>query len=125
MWAGSPVFRVIVFVTVVFLVVGEELVKLERLLKVLNCLHTSDVLQVIKVAESVDTCSDKSVPVNGLQFHVGVVLLELPGHSLSEVDVWPLDAVHVIDSHLELVEIEVLWEYLHCLIINYKLTKIQ
>ena len=78
-------------------------------------------LQVIKVAESVDTSSDQSVPVHRLQLDVGVVLLEFPGHSLTEVNVWSLDAMHVLYGHVELTEIEVLWENLHFFSnINYK-----
>ena len=122
-WADSPVLRHVVFVGIVFLVVGEEIVELDRLLEVFNGLETSDVLEEVEVAEDVDSSSDKSLPVNGLELNIGVVLLELEGNGLAEVNVWSLDRVHVFTGHLELRHFEVLWEHLHFIVlinlINY------
>lgn len=56
------------------------------------------------------------MPVDALQFYVCVVLLELEIERLAEVDVGPLDCVHVFASHLKLVEIKVFRENLH---LNY------
>ena len=120
MWADSPVLRHVVLVAVVLLVVGEEVVELDGLLEVFNCLEASNVLEEVEVSEDVDTGSDESVPVNGLKLDVRVVLLELEGDGLTEVDVWSLDSVHVFSGHLELVKVEVFWEHLHCFIKIYK-----
>ena len=59
-WADSPVLTVVVLVSIVFLVVGEEPVELNALLEVLDSLHASDVLQEIEVSMNVDASSDKS-----------------------------------------------------------------
>ena len=113
MWADSPVLTVVVLVSIVFLVVGEEPVELNALLEVLDSLHASDVLQEIEVSVNVDASSDKSVPVNALQLKVRIVLVELEVQSFTEVNVWSLDRVHVLTGHLELVEVEVFWKHLH------------
>ncbi len=112
-WAHSPVFGMIVLVRVVFLVVGEEVVKLDGLFEVLHGLHASDVLQEIEVSVDVDSCSDQSVPVHGLELNIGVILLELEIDGLSKVNVWSLDSVHVFSSHLKLIEVKVLGEHFH------------
>ena len=62
----SPVLGVIVLLGVVFLVVSEEGVELNALLEVLNGLEASDVLQEVEVTVSVNTSTDKSVPVDAL-----------------------------------------------------------
>ena len=53
------------------------------------------------------------MPMNALQFDVSIVFLEFEVNSFTEIDVWALDGMHVFSCHLELVEVEVLWEYLH------------
>lgn len=93
--------------------VGEESVELEALLEVLDGFHASDLLEEVEVAVNVDACADEAVPVDALELDVGVVLLELEVDGLEEVNVWPLNRVHVLPSHLELVELKVLWKYLH------------
>ena len=64
------------------------------------------------------------MPMNALQFDVSIVFLEFEVNSFTEIDVWALDGMHVFSCHLELVEVEVLWEYLHFFIyflkINYR-----
>ena len=62
----SPVLGVIVLLGVVFLVVSEEGVKLEALLEVLDGFEASDVLEEVEVTVSVNTSTDKSVPVDAL-----------------------------------------------------------
>ena len=79
--------------------------------------HTSDVLQELKVAEDVDACEDKFMPMDTLQFNVGMVFLEVKVKCLEEVDVWALDAVRALSCEAELSHVEVLWEYLHNYII--------
>ena len=111
--ADSPVLGVIVLVWIVFLVVSEETIQLYALLEVLDGLHASDVLEEIEITVNVNAGSDKSVPVNTLQLKIGVVLLELEHDSLSEVNVWSLDRMHVFSRHLKLIEIEVFREHLH------------
>ena len=103
----------IVLLREVFLVVSEEGVKLNALLEVLDCLHTSDLPQEIEVAVDVYTSSDESLPVHTLKLNVGVVLLELEVDRLVEVDVWSLDRVLVVSRHFELVKVKVLREHLH------------
>jgi hypothetical protein len=109
----SPVLAVIVFLWVIFLVVGEEGVELDALFEVLDGLHAADLLEEVEVAVDVDAGADQSVPVDALQLDVGVVLLELEVDRLVEVDVGPLYCVHVLSGHLELVEVEILGEDLH------------
>ena len=115
MRTDSPVLRHVVLVTVVLLVVSEEVVELDGLLEVFNCFETSDMLEEVEVSKDVDTSLDKSVPVDGLELDIGVVLLELPSDGLAEVDVWSLDALCVFSGHFELAKVEVFWEHLHCL----------
>ena len=112
--ADSPVLGVVILVWIVFLVVGEETIELYALLEVLDGLHASDVLEEIKITVNINARSDQSVPVNALQLEIGVVLLELEHDSLSEVNIWSLDGMHVFSRHLKLIEIEVFWEHLHC-----------
>ena len=69
-WGDSPVLRMIILVGEVLLVVREEGIELQALLEVLNCFQASDLLQEIKISIHVDACSDQSVPVDALQFHV-------------------------------------------------------
>ena len=121
-WADSPVLAVIVLISVVFLVVSEESIELNALLEVLDGLHASDVLEEIEVSVDVDASSDKSVPVDTLELQVSIVLVELEVQGLAEVNVWSLDRVHILTSHLKLIEIEIFWKHLHIiiLILNYK-----
>ena len=113
MGAYSPVIIRVVLVRIVLLVVSKEVIELDRLLEVFDGFEASDVLEEVKITEDVNTSSDQSVPVNGLQLDVGVVLLELEIDGLSEVDVRSLDGMHVLTSHFKLVEIEVFREDLH------------
>ena len=76
----SPVLRVVVFVRVVLLVVGEEGVELEALLEVLGGLEAANVLQHVKVTVRVNACLDESVPVDALKTNVGIVLLKAEVH---------------------------------------------
>ena len=62
----SPVLVHVILVGVVLLVIREEIIQLDALSEVLVCFHASDVLQHIEVTMDIDTCSDKSVPVNAL-----------------------------------------------------------
>ncbi len=43
---------------------------MQTLLEVFDSFETADVLQKIKVAVCVDTCADKSVPVDALQLNI-------------------------------------------------------
>ncbi len=70
-------------------------------------------LQEVEVAVNVDARPDQPVPVNALQLDVRIVLLEVEVNSLEEVDVGPLDGVHVLACHFELVVVEILWKHLH------------
>ena len=115
----SPVLGMIVFVGEVLLVVGKERVQLHALPEVLNCLEASDVLQELKVTVNVNAGADQSVPVHALELYVRIVFLELEVNSFSEIDIWAFDGMHVFTSHLELVEVEVLWEDLHIYFKDY------
>lgn len=75
--------------------VGEEGVELHALLEVLYCFYAPDLLKEIEVTINVNASSDQSVPVDTLNLDVGVVLLKLEVNSLKEVNVGPLDCVHV------------------------------
>ena len=108
-----PVLTVVILLGEVFLMIGEEPVQLDALLEVLSRLEASNILEEIKVAVCVDARLDHSVPVDALQLDVGVVLLEVEVERAAKPDVWTFDGVHVFTSHLELVEVEVLGEYLH------------
>lgn len=66
----SPVLAVVVFVGEVLFMVSEVRVELEALFKVLGCFKAADVLQKIKVAVCVDTCTDKSVPMDALELNI-------------------------------------------------------
>ena len=103
----------VVLVGVVLLVVGKEIIELDALSEVLVCLHASDVLEHVEVTVHVDARSNQSMPVNALKFNVCVILLEFELDRFTEVDIRSLDGVHVFSSHLELSEVEILWEYLH------------
>ena len=109
----SPVFTVVVFLRVIFLVVSEESIELNALFEVLNSFHTSNLLKEIEVSVNIDASSNKSVPVHTLNLDVSVELLELEVNSLVEIDVWSLDCVHVLSSHFELIKIKILGEDLH------------
>merc|ERR1719498_944665 len=76
-WADSPVLGMVVLIWEVLLVVGEEAIKLNALLEVLNSFEASNMLEEIEISEHIDASSDKSVPVDALEFDVRVVLLEL------------------------------------------------
>ena len=119
----SPILAVIVLVREVLFVVGKELVELEALFEVLNRLETTDVLEEVEVAVSIDAGADESVPVDALELDVGVVDLEVEIEGLGEVDVGTLDGVHVFADSLELVELEVLGEHFHYSLIIINLTK--
>ena len=95
MRAHSPVLTVVVLVSIILLVISEEPIELDALLEVLDSLHASDVLQEIEISVNVDASSDKSVPVDSLEFNVRVVLLEFEINSFTKVDVWSFDSVHV------------------------------
>ena len=103
----------IILVRVVLLVVGEEGVELEALLKVLGGFEAADVLQHVEVAVGVSAGLNETVPVHALQTDVGIVLLEAEVHGGVEANVGALDGVHVVTRHLELVKVEVLGEHLH------------
>jgi hypothetical protein len=113
---NSPVLAVVVLLREVFLVISEEGIELDALFEVLYGFEAADVLKEIEVAVGVDAGADKSVPVDALELDVGIVLLEGEVERLAEVDVGTLDGVHVLASHLELVEVEVFGEDLH---LNY------
>ena len=98
--------------------VGEESIELNALLEILDGLEASNVFQEIEISVNINACSDKSMPMNALQFDVSVVFLELEVDGNTEVDVGSLDCVHIFTSHLELIELEVFWKYLHILF-NY------
>ena len=100
--------------------VREEAVKENTLFEVFKSFDTSDVLGEIKVSIDVDTSSDKSMPVNGLELNVSVVFLELEVNSLTKVNVWSLNGMHVFTCHFKLVEIEVFGEHLHFMLSNNK-----
>ena len=112
--ADSPVLGVVILIWIVLLVVGEETIELYALLKVLDGLHASNVLEEIEIAMNINASSDESVPVNALQLKIGIVFLELEHDSLSKVNVWSFDCMHVFSRHLKLIEIEVFREHLHC-----------
>ena len=112
-WRHSPVLGGIVLVRIILLVISEKVVQLDALSEVLVGLKASNVLHHVEVAVHVHASADKSVPVNALELDVGVVLLELEVNSLDEVNVRPLDGVHILASHLELGEVVVLWEHFH------------
>jgi len=111
--AHSPVLAVVVFVGEVLFVVGEEGVKLEALLEVLDGFKAANVLKEVEVAVGVDASANKSVPVDALELDVRVVDLEVEVEGLREVDIGTLDRVHILSRSLELVELKVLWEHLH------------
>lgn len=119
MGGHSPVLTVVVFLWEIFLVVSEECVQLNALLEVLDGLHASDLLQEIEVPVHIYACADEAVPVNALETDVSVVLLELEVDSFVEVNVGTLDGVHVIASHLKLVEVKVFGKHLHLCYIYY------
>ena len=96
--------------------VSEERIELDALFEVFYGFKAADVLEEVEVAVGVHASANQSVPVDALQLDVGIVLLELEVKRLAEVDVGALDCVHVLASHLKLVEIEVFWENLH---LNY------
>ena len=73
----------------------------------------SDIPQEFKVAENIDAGRQESVPVNALEFDVGVIFLEAEVQSFIKVDIWPLDSKHVFCVHVELTELKVFWEHLH------------
>ena len=93
--------------------IGEESVQLDALLEVLGRFQASNVLEEVEIAVCVYAGLDHPVPVDALQLDVRVVLLEVEVERAAKPDVWAFDGVHVFTSHLELVEVEVLWEYLH------------
>ena len=113
MGRDPPVLGVVVLLGEVFLVVGEESVELQALLEVLDCFQTADVFHEVEIPVRVYAGLNESVPVDALQLDVGIVLLKAEVQRFSEVDVRSLDRVHVLTRHLELVEVEVLWENLH------------
>ena len=117
-WGDSPVLRVIVLIWIVLLVVSKETVKLNALSEVLNTLHTSNMLKEVEISENVDASSDESVPMDALQFNVGIILLELEVNCLAKIDIWSFDGMHVFTRHLKLIEVEILREHLHYFVYN-------
>ena len=113
MGRNSPVLTVVIFLGVVLLVIGEEIVKLKALLEVLGGFKAADILEELEVAEGVDARTDETVPVHALQLNVSVVFLEREVQGLAKVDVWALDGVHVLTCHLKLIEVKILREHLH------------
>ena len=111
---NSPVLTVVIFIWIVLLVVGEEIVEGKTLSEVLHGLKASDVVQHVEVAVGVDAASDKSVPMDALELDIGMVLLEFEVHEEGEVDVWALNTVLVLTGHDELVEVKHFREDLHC-----------
>ena len=93
--------------------VGEERVQLQALSEILDGFHASQVLEEIEVSVNVDASADKSVPVDTLQLEIGVILLEFEIKSFVEVNVRPLDRVHVIVGRHKLICVEVLGEDFH------------
>jgi len=106
----------VVLLREVLLVVSEEGIELDALFEVLYGFEAADVLEEIEVAVGVYACADESVPVDALEFDVRVVLLEREVKCLAEVNVGTLNSVHILASHLKLVEIEIFGEDLH---LNY------
>ena len=106
----------VVLLREVLFVISEEGIELDALFEVLYGFEAADVLEEVEVAVGVDAGTDQSVPVDALELNVGVVLLEGEVKRLAEVDVRTLDGVHVLASHLKLVEVEVFGENLH---LNY------
>ena len=106
----------VVLLREVLLVVSEERIELDALFEVLYGFEAADVLEEVKIAVGVHAGADESVPVDTLQLNVSVVLLEREVKRLAKVYVGTLDGVHVLASHLKLVEIEVFGENLH---LNY------
>ena len=96
--------------------VSKECIQLDALLEVLDCLSAPDLFQEIEVAIYIDTSSNQSVPMNTLNPYVSIVFLKLEVDGFEEIDVWSLDGVHVLSSHLKLIKIEVFREHLH---LNY------
>ena len=96
--------------------VSEERVELNALLEVFHSFETADVFEEVEVAVGVNARTDQSVPVNTLEFDVGIVLLEREVERLAEVDVGTLDGVHILAGHFKLVKVEVFREDLH---LNY------
>ena len=99
--------------------VREEVVQLEALSKVFSTLQASNVFQEVEVSVNIDAGTDQSMPVNALELHVGIVLLEFEVDRFSEIDIWSLDRVHILTSHFELIEVVVLWEDLHIYFNDY------
>ncbi len=113
MWRNSPVLGMIVLIGIIFLMVGKETIELNALLEIFDSFEASNVFQEIKISVNINACSDKSMPVDTLQFNISVVFLEFEIDRHTEVDVRSLDCVHIFTSHLELIELEVFWKYLH------------
>jgi hypothetical protein len=107
---------VVVLLREVLFVIRKEGIELNALFEVLYGFEAADVLKEIEVAVGVDAGADESVPVDALELDVGVVLLEGEVKRFAEVDVRTLDGVHVLTSHLKLVEVKVFGEDLH---LNY------
>lgn len=116
MWRDFPVLALVEELRMVFFGVSEEGVQLEALLEVLHDFHAPEVLEVVEVAVGVDAGVEEFVPVDALEFEVGIVLLELEPDGLLEVDVGSLYGVQVFIDHVELGHIEELRENFHLLI---------
>ena len=70
MWADSPVLRVVVLISIIFLVVSKEAIELNALFEILDSFEASNMLEEIEISEHVDACSDKSMPVNALDLNI-------------------------------------------------------
>lgn len=93
--------------------VGEERVQLQTLSEVLDGFDAAQVLEEIKITIYVDASSDESVPVDALQFQVGVVLLELEVECLVEINVRSFNRVHVVVCRHKLICVEKFRENFH------------
>jgi len=109
---------VVVFLWEILLVISEESVQLDALFEVLRRFQAPDVFKEVEIAIRVNTGANHAVPVDALQLDVGVVLLEVEIESATEIDIGTLDGVHVLSSHFELIEVEILWKYFHPELIN-------
>ena len=58
------------------------------------------------------------MPVYTLKLDVWVVDLEGETKSFVEINVGSFDGVHIFSSRLKLVEVKILWEYFHFIIIQ-------
>ena len=97
--------------------VGEESVQLQGLSEILSDLDAANLTEPLEIAVVVDHGACEPVPLQSLKLKVGGVFLELKvSDGFVEVDVGPLDRVHVLTGHLELIEVVVLRKDLHLIL---------